>query len=250
MRISTRWPFRGLSVGDFSPRRMSWVIFAYEDCPWVILATRTVVDAHNNTFTLPWTVRVLFAHEDSTSVHISARWPFPWTVRVIFAHEDCPSMNNCVLMESQRGLFTDAGSIKSFPAVVADHPTKCYHFPLFFRGLIEAKRTEGMNYIKPAAMIPVDTTEEPTSKDQKQRRYERLGCHKPVIPVNQASFYPFVPHEISVLVELILGHLRYLLTDVRPSQTPHLTMSSAGSTAKRVLGLKKGLLPASDSRSK
>ena len=28
--------------------------------------------------------------------------------------------------------------------------------------------------------------------------------------------YPFVPHEISVLVELILGHLRYLLTDVPP----------------------------------
>ncbi|KAL4031059.1 hypothetical protein IC575_009317 [Cucumis melo] len=70
------------------------------------------------------------------------------------------------------------------------------------------------------------------------------GCHKPVIPVvtfrhlcfkfrrskgsighaftvrirtgnqNQTSFYPFVPHEISVLVELILGH--YLLTDVPP----------------------------------
>lgn len=33
---------------------------------------------------------------------------------------------------------------------------------------------------------------------------------------NQMSFYPFVPHEISVLVELILGHLRYLLTDVPP----------------------------------
>ena len=30
------------------------------------------------------------------------------------------------------------------------------------------------------------------------------------------SFYPFVPHEISVLIELILGHLRYLLTDVPP----------------------------------
>jgi len=30
------------------------------------------------------------------------------------------------------------------------------------------------------------------------------------------SFYPFVLHEISVLVELILGHLRYLLTDVPP----------------------------------
>ena len=33
---------------------------------------------------------------------------------------------------------------------------------------------------------------------------------------NQMSFYPFVPHENSVLVELILGHLRYLLTDVPP----------------------------------
>jgi hypothetical protein len=33
---------------------------------------------------------------------------------------------------------------------------------------------------------------------------------------NQMSFYPFVLHEISVLVELILGHLRYLLTDVPP----------------------------------
>lgn len=30
------------------------------------------------------------------------------------------------------------------------------------------------------------------------------------------SFYPFVLHEISVLVELILGHLRYSLTDVPP----------------------------------
>ena len=33
---------------------------------------------------------------------------------------------------------------------------------------------------------------------------------------NQVSFYPFVLHEISVLVELSLGHLRYLLTDVPP----------------------------------
>ncbi|KAK7288087.1 hypothetical protein RIF29_01490 [Crotalaria pallida] len=39
---------------------------------------------------------------------------------------------------------------------------------------------------------------------------------------NQTSFYPFVPHEISVLVELILGHLRYLLTDVpaQPNSPP------------------------------
>ena len=33
---------------------------------------------------------------------------------------------------------------------------------------------------------------------------------------NQVSFYPSVPHEISVLIELTLGHLCYLLTDVPP----------------------------------
>src|SRR3954471_10684509 len=33
---------------------------------------------------------------------------------------------------------------------------------------------------------------------------------------NQMSFYPFVLHEISVLFELTLGHLRYRLTDVPP----------------------------------
>ena len=33
---------------------------------------------------------------------------------------------------------------------------------------------------------------------------------------NQVSFYPFVLHEISVLIELALGHLRYRLTDVPP----------------------------------
>eukprot|EP01087_Luapelamoeba_hula_P011836 TRINITY_DN326_c2_g1_i4.p2 TRINITY_DN326_c2_g1~~TRINITY_DN326_c2_g1_i4.p2 ORF type:complete len:129 (+),score=0.62 TRINITY_DN326_c2_g1_i4:145-531(+) len=33
---------------------------------------------------------------------------------------------------------------------------------------------------------------------------------------NQAGFYPFVLHEISVPIEPALGHLRYLLTDVPP----------------------------------
>ncbi|PHT26289.1 Regulator of rDNA transcription protein 15 [Capsicum baccatum] len=39
---------------------------------------------------------------------------------------------------------------------------------------------------------------------------------------NQRSFYPSVPYEIFVLVELILGHLRYLLTDVpaQPNSPP------------------------------
>ncbi|PHT32627.1 Regulator of rDNA transcription protein 15 [Capsicum baccatum] len=39
---------------------------------------------------------------------------------------------------------------------------------------------------------------------------------------NQTSFYPSVPHDISVLVELILGHQHYLLTDVPPQpNSPH-----------------------------
>ena len=39
---------------------------------------------------------------------------------------------------------------------------------------------------------------------------------------NQTSFYPFVPYEISVLVELILGYMRYILTDVphQPNSLP------------------------------
>ncbi|KAK7375705.1 hypothetical protein VNO78_35443 [Psophocarpus tetragonolobus] len=99
---------------------------------------------------------------------------------------------------------------------------------------------------------------------KKQRRYERLAAtsqtkgsigHAFTVRIrtgnqNQTSFYPFVPHEISVLVELILGHLRYLLTDVpAPAQTPHLTMSSARIDRPRpALGPERGAAPASDSR--
>ena len=44
---------------------------------------------------------------------------------------------------------------------------------------------------------------------------------------NQASFSPFGLHEISVLIELTLGHLRYLLTDVPPQPNSPPDMSSA-----------------------
>ena len=58
----------------------------------------------------------------------------------------------------------------------------------------------------------------------------------------QASFSPFSLHEISVLIELALGHLRYRLTDVppqpnsppdyvlctnHPEQAPDLTLKDA-----------------------
>ena len=42
---------------------------------------------------------------------------------------------------------------------------------------------------------------------------------------NQRSFYPFVLHEISVLIELLLGHLCYRLTDVPPQpNSPNITV--------------------------
>ncbi|KAH0634631.1 hypothetical protein KY284_037417 [Solanum tuberosum] len=53
---------------------------------------------------------------------------------------------------------------------------------------------------------------------------------------NQTSFYPSVPHEISVLVELILGHLRYLLTDVPPQpNSPPDNVFRPDRPAKRAL---------------
>ncbi|CAN1172457.1 Putative uncharacterized protein ART2, partial [Linum perenne] len=68
---------------------------------------------------------------------------------------------------------------------------------------------------------------------------------------NQTSFYPFVPHEISVLVELILGHLRYLLTDVPPQpNSPPDNVFRPDRPAERPLVQKEGQCPASDSRNK
>ncbi|PHT25667.1 Regulator of rDNA transcription protein 15 [Capsicum baccatum] len=58
---------------------------------------------------------------------------------------------------------------------------------------------------------------------------------------NQKSFYPSVPHEISVLVELILGHLRYLLTDVPPQpNSPPDNVFRPDRPAERALGPKRG----------
>ncbi|PHT25749.1 Regulator of rDNA transcription protein 15 [Capsicum baccatum] len=58
---------------------------------------------------------------------------------------------------------------------------------------------------------------------------------------NQKSFYPSVPHEISVLVELILGHLRYLLTDVPPQpNSPPDNVFRPDRPAERSLSPKRG----------
>ena len=69
---------------------------------------------------------------------------------------------------------------------------------------------------------------------------------------NQTSLYPFVPHEISVLVELVLGHLRYLLTDVppQPNSPPDNVFRPDRPTRGRPWVQKEGQRPASDSRNK
>ncbi|KAI3443820.1 hypothetical protein Pfo_000485 [Paulownia fortunei] len=54
------------------------------------------------------------------------------------------------------------------------------------------------------------------------------------------SFYPFVPHEISILVELILGHLRYLLKDVPPQ--PNSPPDNRGSTLPLINRISKIML--------
>ncbi|KAK4412151.1 hypothetical protein Salat_2961300 [Sesamum alatum] len=62
---------------------------------------------------------------------------------------------------------------------------------------------------------------------------------------NQTSFYPSVPHEISVLVELILRTPALSFNRcAAPSQTPHLTMSSARiGPPRRAFGSKRGAVP-------
>ena len=52
---------------------------------------------------------------------------------------------------------------------------------------------------------------------------------------NQVSFYPFVLHEISVLIELTLGHLCYRLTDVPPQpNSPPDVVSRVDRRTKRL----------------
>ena len=68
---------------------------------------------------------------------------------------------------------------------------------------------------------------------------------------NQMSFYPFVLREISVLTELILGHLRYFLTDVPPQpNSPPDYVFSLDRCAKHLKSRKRVSLPASTSLNK
>ena len=54
---------------------------------------------------------------------------------------------------------------------------------------------------------------------------------------NQVSFYPFVLHEISVLIELTLGHLCYRLTDVPPQPNSPPDVVSHATRIRKPLSL-------------
>ena len=68
---------------------------------------------------------------------------------------------------------------------------------------------------------------------------------------NQVSFYPFVLHEISVLIELTLGHLCYRLTDVPPQpNSPPDNVIGPGRTAKVLNSRKRAFTPSPASPNK
>ncbi|KMS95147.1 hypothetical protein BVRB_011850 [Beta vulgaris subsp. vulgaris] len=107
-----------------------------------------------------------------------------------------------------------------------------------------SKSNVAMNAWLPQASYPCGNFSD-TSSFKFQRSKGSLG-HAFTVRIrtenqNQTSFYPSVPREISVLVELILGHLRYLLTDVPPQpNSPHDNVLLPDRPAKRTLGLKRG----------
>ncbi|KAL0744725.1 hypothetical protein Bca101_101214 [Brassica carinata] len=155
-------PSRGLSVGDFRPRRMSVGDFRLRGLSVGDFRPRGLsVSTHNSTFTLPVDCPGAFrprgqyisTHIGTLALPVDCSGDFrprglsvsrqlctdgksTWTVWVIFAHEDCPLVHISARWPFPWTVFGQLTHV--------DSPS--------------AKRTEGMNYIKPAAMIPVDTT--------------------------------------------------------------------------------------------
>ena len=62
---------------------------------------------------------------------------------------------------------------------------------------------------------------------------------------DQASICPFALREVSVLAELALGHLRYLLTDVPPQSNSPPEAVLGGDRAESRLGAREGPVPTS-----
>ncbi|PHT25572.1 Regulator of rDNA transcription protein 15 [Capsicum baccatum] len=121
-------------------------------------------------------------------------------------------------------------------------------FTMIGRADIEGSKSNvAMNAWLPQASYPCGNFSD-TSSFEFRRSKGSLG-HAFTVRIrtgnqNQTSFYPSVPHEISVLVELILGHLRYLLTDVPPQpNSPPDNVFRLDQPAEQALGPKRGAVP-------
>ena len=102
----------------------------------------------------------------------------------------------------------------------------------------ESKSNVAMNAWLPQASYPCGNFSD-TSSLKFKRTKGSIG-HTFMVCIrtenqNQVSFYPFVPHEISVLIELTLGHLCYRLTDVPPQpNSPPDVVSRVDHRSKRL----------------
>ncbi|PHT27704.1 hypothetical protein CQW23_32683 [Capsicum baccatum] len=121
-------------------------------------------------------------------------------------------------------------------------------FTMIGRADIEGSKSNvAMNAWLPQASYPCGNFSD-TSSFEFRRSKGSLG-HAFTVRIrtgsqNQTSFYNSVPYEISVLVELILGHLRYLLTDVPPQpNSPPDNVFRPDRPTERALGPKRGAMP-------
>ncbi|PHT26512.1 Regulator of rDNA transcription protein 15 [Capsicum baccatum] len=140
-------------------------------------------------------------------------------------------------------------TVPHVPYWLVNNPTLGeFFFTMIGRADIEGSKSNvAMNAWLPLASYPCGNFSD-TSSFEFRRSKGSLG-HAFTVRIrtgnqNQTSFYPSVPHEISVLVELILGHLRYLLTDVPPQpNSPPDNVFRPDRPAERALGPKRGAVP-------
>ena len=126
-----------------------------------------------------------------------------------------------------------------------NNPTLCeYCFAMIGRADIEGSKSNvAMNAWLPQASYPCGNFSD-TSSLKFQGTKGSIGHDFSVCirteNQNQVSFYPFVLHEISVLIELTLGHLRYYLTDVPPQpNSPPDYVFNLDCTAEAVLNARR-----------
>ena len=108
----------------------------------------------------------------------------------------------------------------------------------------ESKSNVAMNAWLPQASYPCGNFSDTSCVKFRQTKGSqghgfpvRTRTEKP----NQVSIYPYVPHEISGLIELTLGHLCYPLTDVPPQpNSPPVVVSRVA---------RKSLIPEPEPRS-